>query len=271
MATVCKICAGPIEPPDQHYHCVTCLVLAHAEAALDEFRLWTLRGPAVPHAPGPPRYGSRPNRGEAHCRQHVACGPPSPGGRSVVLPLHQNQRSPHSPVYFPRTASALLLTSRSVFPLARRRGMTRCPLSERAIRPRDWFSSMDLKDTYFHIQIAPLSAQMLSEVCIRRHSIPILCTPVRDGFGPRTFSKCMGAALSPLRASRMRILNYLADWLALAPSRDTLLSHIDTLLRHLESLGLCVNIQKSIFVQSQSITHMGVCFDSVEMRDRLFQ
>ncbi len=57
---------------------VTCLVSAHAEAALDEFRLWTLRGPAVPHAPGPPRYGSRPNRGEAHCRQHVACGPPSP-------------------------------------------------------------------------------------------------------------------------------------------------------------------------------------------------
>ncbi len=76
MATVCKICAGPIEPPDQHYHCITCLVLAHAEAALDKFQLWTLRGPAVPHAPGPPRYGSRPNLGEAHCRQHVACGPP---------------------------------------------------------------------------------------------------------------------------------------------------------------------------------------------------
>ncbi len=139
------------------------------------------------------------------------------------------------------------------------------------IRPRDWFSSVDLKDAYFHIQIAPLSAQMLSEVCLRRHRIPILCTPVRDGFGPHTFSKCMDAALSPLRASRMRILNYLADWLDLAPSRDTLLSHIDTLLRHLESLGLCVNIQKSIFVLSQSITHMGVCFDSVEMRAHLFQ
>ncbi len=25
MATVCKICAGPIELPDQHYHCVACL------------------------------------------------------------------------------------------------------------------------------------------------------------------------------------------------------------------------------------------------------
>ncbi len=37
MATVCKICAGPIEPLDHHVHCVARLGLAHAEAALDEF------------------------------------------------------------------------------------------------------------------------------------------------------------------------------------------------------------------------------------------
>ncbi len=36
MATMCKICAGPIEPPDQHDHCFACLGLAHAEAVLDE-------------------------------------------------------------------------------------------------------------------------------------------------------------------------------------------------------------------------------------------
>ncbi len=36
MATVCKICAEPIEPLDHHLHCVARLGLAHAEAALDE-------------------------------------------------------------------------------------------------------------------------------------------------------------------------------------------------------------------------------------------
>ncbi len=36
MATVCKICVGPIEPLDHHLHCVAYLGLAHAEAALDE-------------------------------------------------------------------------------------------------------------------------------------------------------------------------------------------------------------------------------------------
>ncbi|KAI2658175.1 Transposon Tf2-8 polyprotein [Labeo rohita] len=39
---------------------------------------------------------------------------------------------------------------------------------------------------------------------------------------PRTFTKCINAALSPLRQSGIRILNYLDDWLVIAQSRDTL-------------------------------------------------
>ncbi len=47
MATVCKICAGPIEPLDHHLHCVACLGLAHAEAALDESDCGHCSGPAA--------------------------------------------------------------------------------------------------------------------------------------------------------------------------------------------------------------------------------
>ncbi len=90
--------------------------------------------------------------------------------------------------------------------------------------------------------------------------------PFGLALAPCTFSKCVDAALSPLRASGMRILNYLDDWLILAQSRDTLLSHIDSLLIHLESLGLCVNRRKSILALSQSIMYLGVCMDSLEMR-----
>ncbi len=113
------------------------------------------------------------------------------------------------------------------------------------------------------------ASQTVSEVCFREHSVPILCSPVRAGFGPAHISKCVDAALSPLRAGGMRILNYLDDWLILAQSRDTLLSHIDSLLIHLESLGLCVNRRKSILAPSQSILYLGVCIDSLEMRARL--
>ncbi len=136
------------------------------------------------------------------------------------------------------------------------------------IRPGDWFASVDLKDVYFHIQIAPHHRRFL-RFAFEGTEYQYSVLPFGLALAPRTFSKCVDAALSPLRASGMRILNYLDDWLILAQSRDTLLSHIDSLLIHLESLGLCVNRRKSILAPSQSITYLGVCMDSLEMRARL--
>ncbi len=136
------------------------------------------------------------------------------------------------------------------------------------IRPGDWFASVDLKDAYFHIQIAPHHRRFL-RFAFENTACQYSVLPFGLALAPRTFSKCVDAALSPLRASGMRILNYLDDWLILAQSRDTLLSHIDSLLIHLESLGLCVNRRKSILAPSQSITYLGVCMDSLEMRARL--
>ncbi len=113
------------------------------------------------------------------------------------------------------------------------------------------------------------ASQTVSEVCFREHSVPILCSPVRAGFGPAHIFKVRGCSTFPPQSGGMRILNYLDDWLILAQSRDTLLSHIDSLLIHLESLGLCVNRRKSILAPSQSILYLGVCMDSLEMRARL--
>ncbi len=81
MASVCKICAGPIEPMDHHLHCVACLGLAHAEAALDESDCGHCAWPTAASVP--------------------LVGPPSPGGGSAVLPCRRTQRSPNSPVSFP--------------------------------------------------------------------------------------------------------------------------------------------------------------------------
>ncbi len=136
------------------------------------------------------------------------------------------------------------------------------------IRPGDWFASVDLKDAYFHIQIAPHHRRFL-RFAFENTAYQYSVLPFGLALAPRTFSKCVDAALSPLRAGGMRILNYLDNWLILAQSRDTLLSHIDSLLIHLESLGLCVNRRKSILAPSQSILYLGVCIDSLEMRARL--
>ncbi len=92
------------------------------------------------------------------------------------------------------------------------------------IRPGEWFASVDLKDAYFHIQIAPHHRRFLRfafEGTANQYSV----LPFGLALAQRTFSKCIDAALSPLRMSGMRILNYLDDWLILDQSRDKLIRH----------------------------------------------
>ncbi len=76
------------------------------------------------------------------------------------------------------------------------------------ISPGDWFAFVDLKDTYFHIQIAPHHRRFL-RFAFKGTAYQYSVLPFGLALAPRTFSKCMDAALSPLRASGMCILNYL--------------------------------------------------------------
>ncbi len=82
---------------------------------------------------------------------------------------------------------------------------------------------------------------MLSTVK-EKHSVPILCSPVRAALAPRTFKvhQCSTSPLDRVEGASSTI------WTILAQSLDTLISHIDSLLIHLESLRLCVNIQRAI-------------------------
>ncbi len=141
MATVCKICAGPIKPLDHHLHCVACLGLAHAEGGAGRVRLRTLCGTCRSACSRPTAiwfaaysgWGSLPPA----CRWWA---PPSPGGGSAVLQCRRTQRSPHSPVSFPEDCfRPPLPISRDSYPLATRRGMR--PMSISASEKEDWAGS----------------------------------------------------------------------------------------------------------------------------------
>ncbi len=110
---------------------------------------------------------------------------------------------------------------------------------------------MDLKDASFHIQIALHHRRFLRFALEgTAYEYPVL---LGLALAPAHFLEVHGRSSShPLRASGMRVLNYLDDWLIFAQSRDTPASHIDKLLRHLEFLRLCVNMHKSILAPSQS-------------------
>ncbi len=90
--------------------------------------------------------------------------------------------------------------------------------------------------------------------------------PFGLSLAPRTFTKCMDAALSPLRQMGIRILNYRDDWLILAQSEAELLSHRTLILSHLERLGLRVNFAKSALSPSQRVSFLGTVLDSAHMR-----
>ncbi len=129
----------------------------------------------------------------------------------------------------------------------------------------DWFCSLDLKDAYFHIQIAPHHRRFL-RFAFEGVAYQYTVLPFGLSLAPRTFMKCMDAALSPLRQMGIRILNYLDDWLILAQSEVELLSHRTLILSHLERLGLRVNFAKSALSPSQRVSFLGTVLDSARMR-----
>ncbi len=67
--------------------------------------------------------------------------------------------------------------------------------------PGDWFFSLDLKDAYFHIQIAPHHGRFL-RFAFEGVAYQYTVLPFGLSLAPRTFTRCMDAALSPLRQTR---------------------------------------------------------------------
>lgn len=115
---------------------------------------------------------------------------------------------------------------------------------------------MDLKDVYFHIQIAPHYRPFLGfalEVVAYHYTV----LPFGLSLSPRTFKKSMDAAFSPLRQKGVHILSYLL----LPQSEAELDAHRSLLLSQLECLGLRINDAKSSLSSIQRISSLGAVLD----------
>ncbi len=84
--------------------------------------------------------------------------------------------------------------------------------------------SLNLKDAYFHVQVAPHHRRFL-RFAFEWMACQYKVLPFGLSLAPRTFTRCMDAALSPLQQMGIRILNYLNDWLILAQLQVVLTSH----------------------------------------------
>ncbi len=86
-----------------------------------------------------------------------------------------------------------------------------------------------LKDTYFHIQVVQRHRKFL-RFAFGGKGYQYKVLPFWVALAPRMFTKCMDAALAPLRLQGIRILNYLDNWLFLGSSREQVIRHRDSLL-----------------------------------------
>ncbi len=76
------------------------------------------------------------------------------------------------------------------------------------IRSEDWFVTIDLKDTYFHISILPCHRRFL-RFTFGGKAYQYGVLPFGLALSPRTFTKCLDATLVPLRLQGIRIMNYI--------------------------------------------------------------
>ncbi|CAM4555428.1 unnamed protein product [Leuciscus chuanchicus] len=136
------------------------------------------------------------------------------------------------------------------------------------IRSEDWFVTIDLKDAYFHISIRPCHWKFL-RFAFGGKAYQYRVLPFGLALSPRTFTKCVDAALAPLRLQGIRIMNYIDDWLILAQSHQLAVQHRDVVLAHMKELGLRLNAKKSVLSPLQRTTFLGVVWDSVSMQARL--
>ncbi len=136
------------------------------------------------------------------------------------------------------------------------------------VQEGDWFVTIDLKDAYFHIQVVQRHRRFL-RFAFGGKAYQYKVLPFGLALAPRMFTKCIDAALAPLRLQGIRVLNYLDDWLILAHSKELVSRHRYIVLGHIHSLGLRMNAKKSVLLPSQRTVFLGVRLDSVQMQARL--
>lgn len=138
----------------------------------------------------------------------------------------------------------------------------------RAIRPDDWFTSIDLQDAYFHIHIYPAHRKFL-RFAYQGIAYEYMTLPFGLSLAPRVFTKCVEAALNPLRDSGLRIHSYIDDYLLCSHSEALSARDSATLLTHLTDLGFRINYTKSCLTLTQRIEYLGIMIDSVRYRATL--
>ena len=140
----------------------------------------------------------------------------------------------------------------------------------RSLRRGDWYTTLDLRDAYFHIPIYPPHRKFL-RFGFKGQVYEYLVLPFGLSLSPRTFVKCTQAAVAPLRQQGIWIAMYIDDWLICADSEVTSRLHTQAVVDRLTSLGFTINYPKSHLTPTQSVDYIGLTLNASSFVAKLSQ
>lgn len=133
------------------------------------------------------------------------------------------------------------------------------------VNTNDWFGSIDLSDAYFSVPIDQAHCKYLKflwrdKLYMYKVMVFGLCS------APRIFTRICKPLLAMLRGTHhVRCSLYIDDMIIMGKTRDEVKSKMAIASNLLQSLGFTINCDKSVFVPSQVITHLGFQINSVDM------
>ena len=136
-----------------------------------------------------------------------------------------------------------------------------------SLQAGEWVTSIDFKDTYFHIPIHSQSRKYM-RFHLQGRSYQFKALPFGLSTAPMKFTVVAKEVKLMALQRGIRIHQYLDDWLVIASSHETCLQHTQTLVVLCQDVGWLVNKEKSELVQKQVFNFVGYQFDLKEGKVR---
>ena len=128
------------------------------------------------------------------------------------------------------------------------------------IQSNDYFTSIDLKDSFYHFKIHEQYQKYLTFLFENKlYSFCVL--PFGFSLSPYFHAKILRPVVGYLRSQGVRLNLYVDDFL-IASHRSLITDFTDLLIHTLEDLGLRINYKKSVTIASQLINYLGYTIDS---------
>ena len=126
-----------------------------------------------------------------------------------------------------------------------------------SLQAGEWVTSIDFKDTYFHIPIHSQSRKYM-RFHLQGRSYQFKALPFGLSTAPMEFTVVAKEVKLMTLQKGIRIHQYLDDWLVTASTHDTCLQHTQTLVTLCQDLGWLVNREKSELVPKQQLRRLPV-------------